>query len=119
MQLPTNKGANGCRFIVIVLLAFGGCQRRVRSRQRRAGQSQKESIKPLANRQHHYPQERCFSRAGCHIGRIPSAEQEWAFVTPLPDLPAASAAQAGGAARLLTLRLATGRRQPRDGRAHP
>jgi len=38
--------------------------------------------------------------------RIPSAEQEWAFVTPVPGLPAASAAQGGGAGRLLTLRTA-------------
>ena len=26
LQLPTNKGANGRRSIVSVLLAFGGCQ---------------------------------------------------------------------------------------------
>jgi len=72
---------------------------RVSSRRRQAGQGQKESCQTPRQAFALQLQGRCFLRPGCRRGRIPSAEQEWAFVAPIPDLPAAPAAQAGGAAR--------------------
>jgi len=134
VQLPTNKGANGRRFIVSVLLAFGGCQRKVNSRQRRAGQGQKESgqtlCQPLAPRS----TGAMFSPRGLPYRPLVfwlSIRRQHSRHWPESSIKSSQAnagggmlflarsAQAGASHPVAILRLATGRRQPRDGRAPP
>jgi len=82
--------------------------------------AKKKAAKPLANRS--APRSICamvFPRGLLLLGRIPFAKRNGLLLRPSPDLPAASAAQAGGAARLLTLRLATGGDSRGIGHAHP
>ena len=61
---------------------------RVGSRQRRAGQGQKESCKTLANRTRHVPRAMPSPR-GLLYRPHSFCKEEWDFVTPIPDLPAA------------------------------